>query len=55
MWGRFLCWWTGKHVPIEIIRDRPRRKVDICGRCGIDLSDDRWSAGGGGDGPKRMA
>lgn len=53
MWGKFVCWFLGKHVSIEIIRKCPRRTIDICGRCGIDLSDDPWSDDQ--DGPKRTA
>jgi hypothetical protein len=52
LWGWFVCWLLGRHVPIEIIRSRPRRSIDICSRCGIDLSDDHWRDDGH-DGPRR--
>lgn len=53
MWGKFVCWLLRKHVPLEIIRKRPLRKVDICWRCGVDLSDDPWRDDH--DGPRRAA
>lgn len=51
--GRFLCWWTMRHRPVLVKRERPPREVLLCRRCGADLYEDPWKKDG--DGPMRAA
>jgi hypothetical protein len=54
MWGRFVCWLLAKHSPMFVIREKPRREIAICARCGEDLEEDPWNKDNG-KGPKRAA